>query len=299
MAAGLKRELAESRAREAALAEILRAIAASPTDVAPVLDAIAGSACRYCDAEDAVVLLVRDGELHALAHHGSVAPQKTPSSISPVSVSGYSVIEGRTIHVPDIFAPSAAQYEQARVHARETGQRSFLAAPMKRGDRAIGAILLRKTRPIPFSASQIRLVESFAVHAAIAIANVELFDTVGRQRQELSRFISPQVAELITSGEGAKLLDGHRRLITAIFCDLRGFTTFAETAEPEEVLGLLREYHCAMGELIVAYGGTLEHFAGDAMMTFFNDPLPVDRHEFKAVRMACAMRECFAGLAER
>jgi class 3 adenylate cyclase len=292
-------ELAESRAREAALAEILRAIAASPADVGPVLEAIAGSACRYCGAEDAVVLLIRDGELHPLAHHGSVAPQGTPSSISPLTVSGYSVIEGRTIHVPDLFDPSAALYEQARAHARKTGQRAFLAAPMRRGDRAIGAILLRKAQPIPFSASQVMLVESFADQAAIAIANVELVNTVVRQRQELSRFISPQVAELITSVAGAKLLDGHRRPITAVFCDLRGFTTFAETAEPEEVLGLLREYHGAMGELIVAHGGTLEHFAGDAMMTFFNDPLLLDRHELHAVRMACAMRERFAGMAER
>jgi adenylate cyclase len=78
-----------------------------------------------------------------------------------------------------------------------------------------------------------------------------------------------------------------------VFCDLRGFTAFAETAEPEEVLGLLREYHRVMGELITSYQGTLEHFAGDGMMVFFNDPLPVERHELQAVRMAHAMRERF------
>src|SRR2546429_46508 len=94
------------------------------------------------------------------------------------------------------------------------------------------------------------------------------------------------------------MLDGHRRQITVVFLDLRGFTAFAETAEPEEVLGLLREYQRSMGELIVAHHGTLEHFAGDGMMVWFNDPLPVERHELQAVRMACAMRERFGELAK-
>lgn len=123
-------------------------------------------------------------------------------------------------------------------------------------------------------------------------------ETVERQRQELSRFFSPQIASLITSAEGAKLLEGHRRQITVAFLDLRGFTSFAETAEPEEVLGVLREYQRAMGELIVAHRGTLEHFAGDGMMVWFNDPLPVEGHELQAARMACAMRERFTELAK-
>jgi len=95
-----------------------------------------------------------------------------------------------------------------------------------------------------------------------------------------------------------KLLEGHRRAITVTFCDLRGFTAFAEMAEPEEVLGVLREYHRAMGELIVAHRGVLEHFAGDGFMVFFNDPLPMENHELEAVRMAVAMRERFNGLAD-
>jgi adenylate cyclase len=122
-------------------------------------------------------------------------------------------------------------------------------------------------------------------------------DTIERQKAELSRFISPQIADLITSDEGAKLLEGHRRQITVIFCDLRGFTAFSETAEPEEVLGVLRQYHAAMGELIVKHRGTLEHFAGDGFMVFFNDPLPMDGHELAAVRLAIAMRERFGELA--
>ena len=123
--------------------------------------------------------------------------------------------------------------------------------------------------------------------------------TIERQREELSRFLSPQVAALVSSPQGEQLLAGHRRQITAVFCDLRGFTAFAETAEPEELFGLLRDYHEAMGALIVEHGGTLEHFAGDGIMIFFNDPVLQPDHVERAVRMAVAMRERFADLAVR
>jgi adenylate cyclase len=123
--------------------------------------------------------------------------------------------------------------------------------------------------------------------------------TIERQREELSRFLSPQVAALVSSPQGEQLLAGHRRQITAVFCDLRGFTAFAETAEPEELFGVLRDYHEAMGALIVEHGGTLEHFAGDGIMIFFNDPVLQPDHVERAVRMAVAMRERFADLAVR
>ncbi len=123
------------------------------------------------------------------------------------------------------------------------------------------------------------------------------YDTVQRQRQELSRFFSPAIADLITSDEGQRMLDGHRRSVTVVFCDFRGFTQFSETAEPEEVLSVLRAYHRAMGELITEHGGTLEHFEGDGMMVFFNDPIEMPGHEVRAVRMAIAMRDRFAELA--
>jgi class 3 adenylate cyclase len=123
------------------------------------------------------------------------------------------------------------------------------------------------------------------------------YDTVQRQREELSRFFSPQIAELITSDAGKRMLDGHRRSVTVVFCDFRGFTQFSETAEPEEVLSVLRAYHRAMGELIAQHGGTLEHFEGDGMMIFFNDPVEMPDHEVRAVRMAIAMRDRFAELA--
>jgi class 3 adenylate cyclase len=107
----------------------------------------------------------------------------------------------------------------------------------------------------------------------------------------LKRFFSPQLAELIVAGGAEDPLRTHRREITVVFLDLRGFTSFAETAEPEEVMGVLREYHDAMGRLILEHEGTLERFAGDGMMVFFNDPVPVDNPAERAVRMAAAMRD--------
>ena len=124
-----------------------------------------------------------------------------------------------------------------------------------------------------------------------------LLSTIDRQRTELARFLSPQVAALVSSEDGEAMLAGHRREITAMFCDLRNFTAFSEAAEPEEVLGFLRAYHGLMGPLIVEHEGTLEHFAGDGFMTFFNDPVLQSDHATRAVRLAVAMREQFADLS--
>ena len=112
-------------------------------------------------------------------------------------------------------------------------------------------------------------------------------ERVGR----LKRFLSPQLAELVISSGEERILEMHRREITVLFCDLRGFTAFAETAEPEDVMAIIRQYHNAMGELIFRFEGTLERFTGDGLMVFFNDPLPCDDPAAKAIRMAAAMRE--------
>lgn len=122
--------------------------------------------------------------------------------------------------------------------------------------------------------------------------------TIERQKQELSRFLSPQIAALVSSAEGEQLLAGHRREITVTFCDLRGFSSFAEQADPEELFALLGQYHRMLGEAITEHGGTLEHFAGDGVMIFFNDPIPQDDHVVRAVRMAVAMRSRFGELNE-
>jgi class 3 adenylate cyclase/CheY-like chemotaxis protein len=115
----------------------------------------------------------------------------------------------------------------------------------------------------------------------------------------LKRFFSPQLAEAIVAGGADDPLRTHRREVTVVFLDLRGFTAFAETAEPEEVMGVLREYHAEMGRLVLAYEGTLERFTGDGMMIFFNDPVEIPHPADRALRMALAMRDCVAGLAAR
>jgi adenylate cyclase len=112
----------------------------------------------------------------------------------------------------------------------------------------------------------------------------------------LKRFLAPQLAEMIVSSGDNGILESHRRDIVVVFCDLRGFTAFAETAEPEEVLDLLREYHEALGPLVTRSEGTLDHFSGDGIMVFFNDPLPCPDAAERAVKMAAEMREAVAQL---
>jgi len=113
----------------------------------------------------------------------------------------------------------------------------------------------------------------------------------------LKRFLAPQVAELVMSSGDERALDSHRREISVVFCDLRGFTAFAEAAEPEEVMGVLREYHASLGALIHKFEGTLERFVGDGLMVLFNDPLPCPDPPARAVRMAIDMRGCVTELA--
>jgi len=123
----------------------------------------------------------------------------------------------------------------------------------------------------------------------------------GLQDERLARlksFFSPQLAEAIAAGKGEDLLKTHRREITVEFFDLRGFTHFTETAEPEEVMDLLRSYHNALGKLVLEHEGTLERFAGDAVMVFFNDPLPIDKPAEHAVRTALAMHEAFVPIGK-
>jgi len=115
----------------------------------------------------------------------------------------------------------------------------------------------------------------------------------------LKRFFSPQLAELIVAGGADDPLKTHRREVTVVFLDLRGFTAFAETAEPEEIMELLREYHAEMGRLVLAHEGTLERFTGDGMMVFFNDPVEVPDPADRALRMAVAMRDVVGGLSAR
>ncbi len=155
--------------------------------------------------------------------------------------------------------------------------------------------------------SMLRIKSLHDTVEALAAERAEWNKTLERRVEEqlgqleqlgrLKRFFSPQLAELIVAGGTDDPLKTHRREVTVVFLDLRGFTPFAETAEPEEVMGVLREYHAEMGKLILEHEGTLERFTGDGMMIFFNDPVPVPDPAERAIRMAVAMRERVSGLA--
>ncbi|MGE0826286.1 MAG: adenylate/guanylate cyclase domain-containing protein, partial [Candidatus Binatia bacterium] len=134
--------------------------------------------------------------------------------------------------------------------------------------------------------------------AATAIDNARMYQMV-EQLIRLKRFISTQLAELILTGGAEDPLKTHRREVTVVFLDLRGFTTFAEQVEPEEVMGVLRDYHAEMGKLILEHEGTLERFTGDGMMIFFNDPVPIPNPAERALKMALAMRERVQELSKR
>jgi class 3 adenylate cyclase len=118
--------------------------------------------------------------------------------------------------------------------------------------------------------------------------------------RRLERFLAPQVAQLIASSDGHEgLLDSHRREVTVVFCDLRGFTAFTESTEPEEAMAVLREYHAALGGLIFRYEGTLDRYAGDGVMILFNAPIQFDDHTARAVKMAVEMRDTIGALTQR
>ena len=181
------------------------------------------------------------------------------------------------------------------------------------------------TRPTvrPFDASHIALVTTFADQAVIAIENVNLLDELRERTEEveklnqqleqrvadqvgeiermsrLRRFLPPQVADLIVASGSEKQLESHRREITALFCDLRGFTGFTESADAEDVMALLRDYHAAIGEIIIKYNGTLERYAGDGVMVVFNDPVPVENPALQAVLMALEVRVAIGELTDK
>ena len=167
---------------------------------------------------------------------------------------------------------------------------SQLAIPLLVKDRLIGVLAVESPKPNAFDELDEVLLTIVANQAATAIDNARTYQMVD-QLSRLKRFFSPQLAELIVAGGAEDPLKTHRREVTVVFLDLRGFTAFAETVEPEEVMGVLRQYHAEMGKLILEHEGTLERFTGDGMMIFFNDPVPVPNPAERAIRMAVAMRE--------
>jgi adenylate cyclase len=199
-----------------------------------------------------------------------------------------------TSFLPVVMVTASGQ--EQKLGAIEAGADDFITKPFEQAE------LLARVRSLVRVKRYHDTVERQA--AELAAWNTELEAKVAAQLGELERvgrlrrFLSPQVAGLVMESGDDTFLESHRSEITAVYCDLRGFTMFAETAEPEEVMSVLREYHEALGDLVFRFEGTLEHFAGDGLLVFFNDPIPCPDAPERAVRMAVAMRGRVAELAD-
>src|SRR5712691_11920023 len=202
--------------------------------------------------------------------------------------------------IPVIMVTARADARDV-VAGLEAGGDDYLTKPVEQAALLARARAMLRIKALHDTvAQQARRLEDQA--GELALWNTELEARVQAQLSQierigtLKRFLAPQLAELIVSSGEERILETHRRDIVVVFCDLRGFTSFAETAEPEEMLDLLREYHEALGPLVTASEGTLGHFSGDGIMVFFNDPLPCPDPAERAVRMAVEMREAVARL---
>ncbi len=296
--ADLNGELEDLRNRLEAVAAVLRASSRSRMQLQPILDQIAEAATRLCRS-DSCLLWLADGDVFRVrANFG--APEEAveyerlnPPTRDPGTLVGRVALTGEPSHIADVTSEPGYSFPAVDLGA----YRTLLGLPVIVDEELVGVFGIARREVRPFEEGEVALMATFADQCAIAIGNARLFETVERQRAELSRFLSPAVATLVSSDEGAQFLAGHRAYITVVYFDLRGFTAFAETAEPEELIDVVREYHGVAGELIVAHEGTLEHFAGDGLMVFFNDPAPLPDHELHAALLACAMRERVGELA--
>jgi GAF domain-containing protein len=278
------RQLASMREQQRAVADVLRAVARSE-GLGVVFNVALEAANRLCDGDFGSLYMVEGEVLRPVAQQGGSAEQAEyershPHTKDRHTLIGRVAVTERAVHIPDALADPEYSWPAQQM----SGYRAMLGVPILVEGELIGVIGIVRNEPKPFTDEQIGLMETFADQASIAIANARLIAAVERQRTELSRFLSPKVAELVSSPEGEQLLAGHRAYISCLFCDLRGFTGFVEAAEPEELIEVLHCYHSVLGELIPAYDGTLEHFAGDGLMVFFNDPVPVAEHELQAIR---------------
>jgi class 3 adenylate cyclase len=283
-----------------AVRQILRAISESPFDQEGVLRIVVSAMCALCHADQASIFVPsREGFMRGVATvgmtvEGAAYELDNETPLTQGTILGRAVEAAGPVQIEDAAADPTYTWGGRKV----IGFRTLMGLPIKKEGRIVGAVGLNRLTVRPFSDEEIALVQTFADQAAIVIDNVRLLGTIERQREELARYLPATVAELVSSPDGEKLLAGHRREVTAIYCDLRGFTSFAEAAEPEEVMDVIRAYHREMGAAIVAHGATLEHFAGDGMMIYLNDPNPIADHPIEGVRMAFEMRERYEGLCE-
>jgi class 3 adenylate cyclase len=327
----LLNELRDSLGRQTATSEVLSVISSSRGDLAPVFHAILENATRICEATFGSMLL-RDGDVFRRAALYNAPPQfeefikNVPILRRGMAPSvDHAIDTGQVSHTLD----AAAEEPNAPI-ARYAGARTLLDVPMLKSDGAIGILGIYRREVRPFTDKQIALVQNFAAQAVIAIENARLLselrerttqlearsqeiaklnaqlearvaDQVGEIERmgRLRRFLPPQVADLIVASGAERQLESHRREITALFCDLRGFTGFSESSDPEDVMTLLRQYHAAIGAIIIKYSGTLERYAGDGVMVVFNDPVPVDNPALQAVPMALDMRAALSALIDK
>ena len=321
------------REQQTATSEVLKVISTTHTDLEPAFHLMLEKATRLCNASFGNLLLVEGEQARIVAMYNAPEAFSELRRRIPLFRSAQWARDPSKpyMHITDCAEdPAYKQRHPGAVAMVELANaRTLLGVAMMKDEQPIGYFALYRQEVRPFTDKQIELVQNFAAQAVIAIENARLLselrgrtDELAVQSQELAklnqhleqrvadqvgeiermsrlrRFLPPQVADLIVASGSEKQLESHRREITALFCDLRGFTGFTESADAEDVMALLRDYHAAIGELVIKYSGTLERYAGDGVMVIFNDPVPVENPALQAVLMALEVRDAIGGLTE-
>jgi class 3 adenylate cyclase len=238
-------------------------------------------------------MVVASSGIEALEQVTKERPDLILLDVVMPGMSGYEVCrklrEDPETAVLPVIMVTALDPAQERIHGIEAGADDFLIKPVNQAEllARVRSLLRVKELHDTVRSQAAQLSEWNKTLEQRVQEQVSQLDRLGR----LKRFFSPQIADLIVAGGAADPLRTHRREVTVVFIDLRGFTAFAETAEPEEVMEVLRDYHAETGRLILEHEGTLERFAGDGIMIVFNDPIEVSNHQERALKMAVAIRD--------